>query len=155
MAGLTTYYWAIDTVNESYEDSPWAGQVWSFTTINTDLVGYWRLNEGTGTTATDASGYGHNGTITGAAWVNDGAMGKVLDFDGADYITIPSAAFSSINTQVTIALWQFGDAAIQPQNNAIFEGTNSGGNRVLSSNLPWGSGIIYFDAGYAGLLMTE
>ena len=29
------------------------------------LVGYWKLDEGTGTTAYDSSGYGNNGTLTG------------------------------------------------------------------------------------------
>jgi len=29
----TTYYWAIDEVNNTHPDSPWAGPVWSFTVI--------------------------------------------------------------------------------------------------------------------------
>ena len=32
------------------------------------LVAYWRLSEGTGTTVTDLSGYGHHGTLTNASY---------------------------------------------------------------------------------------
>jgi hypothetical protein len=30
----TTYYWRIDEVNDAHPDSPWKGNVWSFTTAN-------------------------------------------------------------------------------------------------------------------------
>ena len=33
------------------------------------LVGWWRFDEGTGTTATDSSTNGNHGTIHGATWV--------------------------------------------------------------------------------------
>jgi hypothetical protein len=52
-----------------------------------DLVGWWRLDEGTGTTAYDSSGNGNDGTILGnPQWVA-GKVGGALDFDGnGDYI---------------------------------------------------------------------
>lgn len=34
------------------------------------LAGYWRLNEGSGTVATDSTANANNGTITGATWVS-------------------------------------------------------------------------------------
>lgn len=34
----------------------------------TDLVGHWRMSEGEGSVAEDASGNGHDGTIVGATW---------------------------------------------------------------------------------------
>jgi PKD repeat protein len=37
----------------------------------TDLVGYWNFNEGTGTTTYDATANGNNGTINGATWSTD------------------------------------------------------------------------------------
>ena len=37
------------------------------------LVGYWNFNEGTGTTLTDLSGNGNDGTIVGATWDEDGS----------------------------------------------------------------------------------
>ena len=48
------------------------------------LVGYWRLDEGSGTTAADSSGNGNTGTlVNGPTWVS-GRYGNALSFDGAD-----------------------------------------------------------------------
>jgi len=58
-----------------------------------DLIGWWKLNEGSGTTAFDSSRSGTNGTISslngglgpgGSAWVNDPDHGMVLSFNGDD-----------------------------------------------------------------------
>ena len=46
----TTYYWRIDEVNDANPDSPWKGNVWSFTTANfliiDDFEAYNDINEG-------------------------------------------------------------------------------------------------------------
>ena len=48
------------------------------------LVGYWSMNEGSGSFAGDSSGKGNNGTLTnGPTWV-DGKRGKALNFDGSN-----------------------------------------------------------------------
>lgn len=49
--------------------------------VTDGLVGYWKLDEGTGTTATDSSGGGNNGTISGATWTGSGKFGNGLDFE--------------------------------------------------------------------------
>ncbi len=45
----TTYYWRIDEVNDANPDSPWKGNVWSFTTANflivDDMESYNNINE--------------------------------------------------------------------------------------------------------------
>ena len=46
------------------------------------LVGAWVGNGGTGTTLTDSSGNGRNGTISGATWVA-GRVGAALNFTGS------------------------------------------------------------------------
>jgi hypothetical protein len=51
--------------------------------INSGLVGHWRFDENTGTTAYDSSGNGNNGTITGATWNNDGVLITLVN--GVDY----------------------------------------------------------------------
>jgi parallel beta-helix repeat protein len=51
---------------------------------DTGLVGFWSMDEGSGTTVSDKSGNGNAGTlINGPTWV-DGKYGKALLFDGAD-----------------------------------------------------------------------
>ena len=71
------------------------------------LVGWWSFNEGSGTVAGDSSGYGNNGTIYGATWVN-GEYGSALSFNGVNsYVDIPSSAtlpFSGTNPW-TIGMW--------------------------------------------------
>lgn len=53
-----------------------------------NLVGYWKLDEGTGTTATDSSSSSNDGTITGASWTTgtphfifDGTNGTQYSID--------------------------------------------------------------------------
>ncbi len=74
-------------------------------------------------------------------------MDEVLEFYGSDQIDIPSSAFTNIDSFITIAFWQYGDLTIQPQNDIIFEGVNSAGNRVINVHLPWGNKDVYWDAG--------
>jgi hypothetical protein len=74
-----------------------------------ELVGYWTLDEGSGTIVNDLSGNGHNGTIEGdPQWVA-GKNGKALDFDGVDdYVDIGLGAdnyFSTLNSGFTVAAW--------------------------------------------------
>ncbi|HUT46759.1 MAG TPA: LamG domain-containing protein [Sedimentisphaerales bacterium] len=74
-----------------------------------ELVGYWRLDEGSGTIANDSSGNGHNGTLEGdPQWVV-GRSGKALQFDGTeDYVNIGLGAgdyFATLNSGFTVAAW--------------------------------------------------
>ncbi len=108
-------------------------------------VGWWPFDEGAGVITIDYSGYDNDGTIARAAWA-DGKIGYALDFEGGDYVIIDAAALSSINQEVTIALWQYGDPDIQPQDDVIFRADDNEG-RVLSIHIPWGDGNIYWDAG--------
>ena len=47
-----------------------------------DLIGYWPLDEGSGTTAVDVSGNGHDGELIGDTSWTDGMFGGGLEFDG-------------------------------------------------------------------------
>jgi hypothetical protein len=73
--------------------------------------------------------------------------GGALNFDGSStQVTLPAAAFASINKQITIALWVYGDNSL-PQNQILFYAEDGSGNRVLNVNLPWGDSQVYWDAG--------
>ncbi|MFH1717127.1 MAG: LamG domain-containing protein, partial [Planctomycetota bacterium] len=52
--------------------------------IQRGLVGYWPLNEGTGTVTADASGNGHDGTMyNGVTWISPGFIGNAaVSIDG-------------------------------------------------------------------------
>ncbi len=51
---------------------------------DSSLVGWWKLDDGSGTTAKDSSGQGHNGTLTNGPIWTTGHAGSGLQFDGVD-----------------------------------------------------------------------
>jgi hypothetical protein len=82
-----TYYWRIDEFDGSIT---YKGNTWSFKTLpdipvsDPNLIGWWKLDEGQGTTAIDWSGHKNNGTlINGPKWVTGYDEGA-LEFDGSD-----------------------------------------------------------------------
>jgi len=115
--------------------------------LTAGLVGAWLFDEGAGNIAIDSMGNG-DGTITGAAWVDDPQRGSVLDFQDADSVFVPAGPFATINEAVTVALWINGDAAIQPQNDFTFVAM-IGGARAFGTHMPWSNSQIYWDAGGA------
>lgn len=72
-----------------------------------DLVGWWKLDETTGTKATDSSSFGMNeGTVQGTAtWTNAGQRSGAFVFDGASTIDVASHPSLMLGTKVSIALW--------------------------------------------------
>ena len=89
--------------------------------VYADLVGHWRLDDGSGTTATDSSGYGNHGTVVDnpvwdAKWItgiNGGAMefyGVGTVFGNGDYIDCGNDASLDITGPTSIALWIRPDA---------------------------------------------
>ncbi len=82
---------------------------------NLGLVGYWSFNEATGTKATDMSGNGNTGTLTGAnglpTWTG-GRLGSALNFDGVDdYVSSPYApsTLAAFSTSFWVKFDNFND----------------------------------------------
>jgi hypothetical protein len=114
-----------------------------------NLAGHWTFDEGSGATAADSTAKKNNGVITGAQPVA-GRAGGALKFNGAEYVEIPPAAWSSVERQVTVAFWAYGDPAAQPQAGFIFGAFQDpavGDSRVASSHCPYSNGNVYFDTG--------
>jgi len=78
------------------------------TDVSADLVGHWRFDEGSGTTASDASGNGNHGTLQGdPQWVA-GRIGGALEFNGVDsMIDIPYAPDMTPSEGATMAAWVY------------------------------------------------
>ena len=67
--------------------------------VSAELVGQWKLDDGAGTTAMDASGNGNDGTLEGDPTVVDGQFGQALAFEG-NRVVIPAS------DSLTAALFQ-------------------------------------------------
>ena len=71
-------------------------------TVSAELVGWWKFDETSGTTAVDSSGNGYDGTVYGNAQWIDGA----LQFDGVDdYVDLPIGSLISSLTNSSFLVW--------------------------------------------------
>ena len=70
------------------------------------LVAYWSFDEGSGKTAADVTGNGHDGKFAGAPkWVN-GKFGTALEFDGAtDHVIVKDHDALDIQENITLMAW--------------------------------------------------
>jgi len=106
-----------------------------------DLIGWWKLDEGSGNTATDLSASGNDGTINktaggglgngGSAWVDDPERGMVLSFNGDDgtgaYVrTDLILPAMTMENEFTWAFWVKQNSA-QETNNDTMLGNRYGG----------------------------
>jgi len=101
----TVYYWRVDEFDGAATHK---GNVWSFKTLpqitvsDPNLVGWWKLDEGSGTTAIDWSGHGNKGTLQGGPKWTEGYDGGALAFDGGDYVELPTGMAGSDVGSVTL-----------------------------------------------------
>jgi hypothetical protein len=75
--------------------------------ITTGLIGYWALEENTGTTTADSSGGANTGTLTnGPAWTTSGQTGNAVVFDGSnDYILMSDINAMDGLSAMTVSAW--------------------------------------------------
>ncbi|HEY7313483.1 MAG TPA: Ig-like domain-containing protein, partial [Gemmataceae bacterium] len=73
----------------------------------TGLVAAYNFDQGSGTTLTDVSGNGNNGTISNATWVSNGKFGGALQFTGAtnSMVTIPDSSTLNLTKGMTLEAW--------------------------------------------------
>lgn len=117
--------------------------------LTTDLVGWWKLDETTGTVAADSSGNGRNGTVTGAATWN---AGDGFTFSGGtnssgNAITLPNNLLSGledvtvdfdvwVDPSLTSGNWfmyNLGNSATYPNGTGYLFTTNDSSNRLRST----------------------
>ncbi len=70
------------------------------------LIGWWKLDETSGTIAQNSSGNGYDGTLQGNPQWTAGQIGGALAFDGTDdYVDLPIGSLISSLTDSTFAAW--------------------------------------------------
>ena len=72
-----------------------------------ELVGWWRFDEGSGTTAYDFSGYGNDGTLqNGPTWGIGYLSNSSVQLDGADdFVEVPHADILTVDNEVSVMAW--------------------------------------------------
>jgi len=72
--------------------------------LSKGLVGYWLMNEGSGTKVYDLSGNGNTGSLVGNTHFVPGKFGSALDFDGTvDYVNLGGAILTTY--PMTMICW--------------------------------------------------
>ncbi len=79
----------------------------SGTVAESNLVGWWKFDEGSGTTASDSAG-SHNGSLQGSPQWTIGKIGGGIDFNGVSgYIEIADDDSLTPSSEITIAFWLY------------------------------------------------
>jgi hypothetical protein len=78
-----------------------------FVKVPAATVGYWKLDEGSGTTTADASGNGNRGTLLNAPAWTAGQTGNALNFSASSSVAINGAGnlANLYKTGMTVAAW--------------------------------------------------
>ena len=97
VAASTSYSYRVRATDAAGNLSPYSNTASATTpAAPSGLVAAYGFDEGSGTTVTDASGNGNNGTIANATWATTGKYGKALQFNGTSaLVTIPDAAVAA------------------------------------------------------------
>jgi len=132
------------------------------------IVGHWLLDDASGSTAIDSSGYGYDGSLFGnPSWTNDVLRGWCLSFDGIDdYVLIGNESAFDISESITVSAWVKADASGNRFQYIVSKGTDSwrlyrrsgtglyfgctglsGNNYILSSSDVLGDGQWHHVAG--------
>jgi hypothetical protein len=111
------------------------------------LVGHWKLDEGTGTSAADRSGYGNTGTLrNGPVWA-PGALSYALRLDGTnDDVEVASSTSLSLTSAVTLSVWINQDTLQAGNKEILFKGADAAntGSRCNYGLRATGSGKLQF-----------
>lgn len=74
--------------------------------LESGLVGYWGLDDGSGTSATDSSTNGNTGTLTNGPTWTTGQIGGAVNFDGTDdHITAGAPTALNMTGAMTVSAW--------------------------------------------------
>ena len=113
------------------------------------LVGWWRLDEASGTAATDSSGNGNNGTLIGNVTWAPGMVGTALSFSGNSLVkgTNSGTNFPVGNAARSMAAWVMLPAKVSGSYGILSTGTNDS-SKTNAMNLSINSdGTVGFTTG--------
>jgi hypothetical protein len=108
------------------------------------LVAAYGFNEGSGTVVNDVSGYGNNGTISGAAWTTSGKYGNALSFNGTNaLVTVNNAPSLQLTTGMTLEVWVYPTTVTAAWRDVIYKGNDNYYLEASSISGPPMAGAIF------------
>ena len=137
------------------------GQLLVNATPGAGLVGHWKADENTGTTAADSTGNGSTGTLTSGAGWTTGQSGAAVNLDGVnDYVQVGAHSKLVLTSAASFSAWIY---ATGPGSDATHGGTIlvKEGEYVIArypnGTIRWGfansnPGWTFIDTGYVAPL---
>jgi hypothetical protein len=113
--------------------------------LTTNLVGYWKLDEGAGTTVADSSGNNNGGTIAGNPTWPAGAPALAnnphsLALDGTDdQVQVGINGFSALDQPRSVSLWFNYATAPATGNKTYFSASNRAANAGVGAGFQMGT----------------
>ena len=103
----TSYSYRVRATDTAGDLSAYSNTATAITpAASTGLVAAYSFDEGSGTTVTDASGNGNNGTVANTTWSTSGKYGGALQFNGtSSMVTIPDSASLHLSAGMTLEAW--------------------------------------------------
>jgi hypothetical protein len=78
--------------------------------IDSGLIGHWKLDEGSGTTSADASGTGNTATLSGATWTPGYSGNAVAGNGSSSYVSANLGTYFGTNSALTASAWVYATA---------------------------------------------
>lgn len=142
---LVLTFFVVNAIKNTYDDDSFLPIPKASADITSGLVGNWKFDEGSGTTAADSSGNNNSGTLTnGPTWV-EGKIGQALDYDNInDSVNTNSDMIGT--SAVSVCTWIYprtwsGDSVINNGKFQLYSSTNyrigftsDGATNILSSS---------------------
>ncbi len=98
------------------------------------LIGHWRFDDGSGTTAIDSSVSSNPGTLVNGPTWTAGRVGGAVSFDGTDdYVTVANEATYDVTGNLTVAAWIKVDTFTKQWQSIVTKGDSAW--RLLRNNL--------------------
>ncbi len=114
--------------------------------VPTDYIGYWKLDETNGATASDSSGNGNTGTVVGASWTANGQVNGCLSFNGTgNYVQVTNSLADDFSLAFWVKTTQIGGSGQWYQGRGLVDGyvagnTNDFGTSLSGNYFAFGTG---------------
>ncbi len=116
--------------------------------LDSGLAGYWKLDDGSGTSATDSSTNGNTGTLTNGPTWGTGQIGGAVTLDGTDdYVSVPqNGKFTLSSRPFTISAWVKYTGTLSGIDKRIVSWHDGSKNIQLALDSPDGAFFIFNDS---------